>query len=290
MRTIQVNPSSRPTLSQVAQQIDEISSFPDVALRVVEVLNDPDSGPAEYKGVLEGDPALTARVLRCVNSSAYPTRHEITNLQQAITYLGPKQLRNLALTASVSELFRTRGGIETYSRTGLWRHLVSVGLCARLVAKRLRFANYEDIFLAGMMHDIGIVLEDQYVHPQFCKIMQSLEPGKTLIQCERRFLLFDHTTLGERVAEAWKFPPVVKSAIRYHHASMEYDESDKLPVRCVELANVLCSLKGITSVGQNAVRPFNAQAAALPLTTQDMVALVRELEDEIESHQSLFQL
>jgi len=290
MRTVQVNPTSRPTLSVVAKQIDEISSFPDVALRVIEVLNDPDSGPPEYKAVLEGDPALTARVLRCVNSSAYPTRHEVTNLQQAITLLGPKQLRNLALTASVSELFRTRGGIQSYSRTGLWRHLVSVGLCARLVAKRLRFANYEDIFLAGMMHDIGIVLEDQYVHPQFCKIMRATEPGKTLIECERKYLLFDHTTLGERVAEAWRFPPVVKSAIRYHHASMQYDESDKLPVRCVELANLLCSLKGITSVGQNLVRPFNAQKAALPLDKDDLVELMRQLEDELEKHQSLFQL
>ena len=97
----------------------------------MEVVNDPDSGAAELKDVIETDAALSARILRCVNSSAYATRTEVTSLQQAIAYLGLNQIRNLAVTASVSELFKRDDKIGPYCRSQLWRHLVSVGnLCA----------------------------------------------------------------------------------------------------------------------------------------------------------------
>ncbi len=69
-----------------------------------------------------------------------------------------KQVRNLAITASVSKLFRQEEAIGSYLRSQLWQHLVSVGVCARLIAMRREFENFEDMFLAGLLHDIGIIL------------------------------------------------------------------------------------------------------------------------------------
>ena len=99
------------SLDAVVGRINEISTLPVVATRVLEVANDPDSGAADLKEVLEIDAALSARILRCVNSSAYSTRSEITTLQQAIAYLGMKQIRNLAITSSVGKLFKRDGKI-----------------------------------------------------------------------------------------------------------------------------------------------------------------------------------
>src|SRR5262245_37069549 len=112
-------------VDKVARRIDGISTLPHVALRVMEVASDERTGAAELKAVLEGDPALSARVLRSVNSSAYALRTKVTNLQLAIAYLGLKQIRNLAVTASVSDIFKKDEQIGSYSRGGLWRHLVS---------------------------------------------------------------------------------------------------------------------------------------------------------------------
>ena len=140
---------SRPTLDQVARRVHEISTIPQIATRVMKVAGDPRSGAADLKAVVEGDAALSARVMRCVNSSAYGTRTRITNLQQAVAFLGLKQVRNLAMAASVGRLFRQDELIGLYRRSELWRHLVSVGICARLIAMRLRFAEFEDMFLAG---------------------------------------------------------------------------------------------------------------------------------------------
>ena len=277
----------KPDLETVIRRIDEISTLPNIALRVMEVANDPDSGAAEVKEVMERDAALSARILRCVNSSAYATRAEITSLQQAIAYLGLKQIRNLAVTASVSELFKTDDKIGPYCRSELWRHLVSVGICARLIAMRRKVDNFEDAYLAGLLHDIGIVLEDQHVHELFSTVVQSLDGTKTLVEVERTHLGFDHTTLGGKVAEAWGFPEAVKAAIRYHHTSVGYKGAAIAIVRCVEVANLICTLKGIPSVGLKLVKISRPALAGLSLTKEDIAVLANNLDDELALNASL---
>ena len=279
-----------PTFGQVVKRIDEISTLPQVALRVMEIANDPDSGAVDLKEVMESDAALSARVLRCVNSSAYATRSKVTNLQQAVAYLGLNQVRNLAMTASVSELFKTDETIGTYRRAELWRHLVSVGICARLIAMRRKFQDFEDAFLAGLLHDIGIVLEDQHVHDVFCRMIRSLDESKTLIEAERKHLRFDHTGLGEKVAETWGFPEVVKATIRHHHASADYQDEGANIVRCVEVANLICTLKGTSSVGLKLVKFSKPAIADLSLGKDDIVVLAKDLDREIEANASLFQM
>ncbi len=276
------------TLQQVAGRIDEISTLPQVAFRVMEVANDPNSGAADLKEVMEGDAALSARVLRCVNSSAYATRTKITNLQQAIAYLGLKQIRNMAMTASVSELFKKEERIGPYRRSELWRHLVSVGICARLIALRRKLRDFEDAFLSGLLHDVGIVLEDQHVHAAFCRMIESLDEQQTLGAMEQKMLGFDHTQLGEQVAKAWNFPESIVASIRYHHASVSYRGEAIDIVRCVEVANLLCTLTGAPSVGMKLVRISQPALTGLSLTRDDIVVLSTDLKEELARNASLF--
>lgn len=292
MSSLQTYPNKKapPTLEMVVRRIDDISTLPTIAMRVIEVANDPDSGAADLKQAIEADASLAARVLRCVNSSAYATRTKITNLQHAIAYLGQKQIRNLALTASVSRLFKDERSVGPYRRSGLWRHLVSVGICARLIAMRRKLYNFEDMFLAGLLHDIGIVFEDQHVHQSFYEVMRHLEPAKTLATVEVDNLGFAHTVLGARVAEAWNFPGAITDAIRHHHASADYRGDHADIVQCVEVANLLCTLKGITSVGMKLVAGSQSALASLSLGKHDVTVLVTDLERELERQASLFEL
>jgi len=278
------------SIDAVVQRITEISTLPQVALKVIEVAKDPDAGAAELKAVVEGDPALSARVLRMVNSAAYAVRSRVTNLHQAISYLGFNQVRNLAMTASVSELFKKKETLGPYRRSTLWRHLVSVGICARLVASRCKMANFEDAFLAGLLHDIGIILEDQHVHPQFAAIMQELSDNPSLLELEKKYLGFTHCMLGARIAETWRFPDVVRAAIRFHHASLSYRDEGADIVRCVEVANVLCTVKGITSVGIKTVKPQLEVFQAMGFQKEDLVILAQDLDQELVANESLFEL
>jgi putative nucleotidyltransferase with HDIG domain len=286
------SPPSTP-LEKAVRKVGEISTLPHVALRVMEVANDPKSGARELKEVMESDASLSARVLRSVNSSAYATRSKITNLQQAIAYLGIRQVRNLAMAASVSELFKKEEKIGPYDRRELWRHLVSVGICARLVAMQRGLANFEDIFLSGLLHDIGIVLEDEHLHQPFAAAVLSLGDSgeeKTLPDVEAAHLGFDHTQLAFEVAEQWRFPEGVTAAIRHHHNSQAYRGEHIGIVRCVEVANFICSLKGMTSVGVNLTRFPRAAINGLALTKDDVAVLLNDLDREISQSQNLFQM
>ena len=278
------------SVDAVVRRVSDVSTLPQVALKVMEVAKDPDAGAADLKAVVEGDPALGARVLRMVNSAASGVSSTVTNLQQAISYLGFSQVRNLAMTASVSEIFKENEKIGTYQRTKLWRHMVSVGICAQLVARRCKMPGFEDAFLAGLLHDIGIILEDQHTHQLFCEVIRNLSDDTTLVAVEKELLGFTHCILGAKIAEAWRFPPAVRAAIRFHHASSGYRGPGSDIVRCVEIANVICTLKGIRSVGAGLVKPPLETFQAMGLQKEDIVILATDLDQEIATSESLFEL
>jgi HD-like signal output (HDOD) protein len=288
MITAETSCEAKPaSMFEVARRIQDISTLPHVALRVMEVANNPDAGPRELKEVMEVDAALSTRVLRCVNSSAYALKTKITSLQQAITYLGVKQVRNLALTASVSRLFEKEDRLGSYSRAGLWRHLVGVGICARLVAMRIRSQSFEDVFLAGLLHDIGIILEDQHLHNEFVGVIESLQQGKTLPEVEQERLGFDHTRLGEHMAKLWKLPNGAIDAIRHHHGLRNYEGSYTETIRCIELANFICSLKDVSSVGVHIVAFPRDTILALGLGKDDLVVLAEDFDRELNNNQAM---
>jgi putative nucleotidyltransferase with HDIG domain len=242
------------------------------------------------KDALEGDAALCTRVLRCVNSSAYALRMRITNLQQAVAHVGVLPMRNLATTASISDLFKKGEAIGSYDRAKLWRHFVAVGVCARMVAMRRGMRQFEDAFLAGLLHDIGVVLEDQHMPKLFPQVIRSLAPGKSLPETERGVLGFDHCQLGEAIARKWNFPEAAVAAIAYHHNSALYAGNHLEILQCVEVANVICSVRGTTSVGINLVQAVPAVFANLSLTRDDLLVIAADLDQEFASNQNLFAL
>jgi putative nucleotidyltransferase with HDIG domain len=277
-------------LQQLLRRIDEISTLPHIAMRIIEVANDNDAGPADLRKVLEIDASLSARVLRYANSSAFALRTKTTNLQLAISYLGFAQIRNLAVTASVSAIFKQDHAVGPYQRIHLWRHLVSVGVCARLIAMRRRMANFEDAFLAGLLHDIGIILADQHAHAEFEKMLLALDPSKSLCENERQHLGFDHLALGDEMAKSWNFPEAVRAAIRHHHASLAYNGPGVEIVRCVEAANIICTLKGISSIGVNALKPSADVFNKLSFGKSDIEVLAKDLDTALEQNSELFSI
>ena len=277
-------------IEQVVRQTVEVSTLPHIAMRVMGVANDPNAGAADLRVVVEGDPALSARVLKCVNSAAYALRFKVTSLQRAISYLGFKQVRNLAVTASVSEVFHKDQEIKTYSRARLWRHLVSVAISSRMIAARQKMDSFEEAFLAGLLHDLGIVLEDQYCHERFVAMVTHLSPEQTLLQAEQEYLGFDHTRLGSRMADEWKFPEEVKDIMRFHHMPQNYRGPHGKTLACVVLANLLCTLKGVSSMGMNLLRPTLWSMEALGMNKNDVKVLATDLDKEFEANHALFKL
>ncbi len=277
-------------VDKIVRQVTEISTLPHIALRVMAVANDPDAGAADLRVVVEGDPSLSGRVLKCVNSAAFGLRNKVTSLQRAISYLGFKQVRNLAVTASVSEVFKKDQEIGKYRRSALWQHLVSVAVTSKMIAARQKITAFEEVFLAGLLHDLGIILEDQYVHDGFVYMLGHLTPGQTLPQMEQHVLGFDHTQIGARVAEAWRFPDEARDTMRFHHMPENYRGPYEDIIACVVLANILCTLKGIPSIGENLLRATPWSMDKLGLNKEDVKVIATDLDEEFKANEALFKL
>jgi putative nucleotidyltransferase with HDIG domain len=276
-------------LESLVEDIRDISTLPEIAMKVMDIACDPNAGIDDLKSIIESDPALSGRILRTVNSAAYALSSKVTNLHHAISLLGFVEVRNLAFTVLVAQIFREHKTVGTYRREGLWRHMISVGICARIIAKHLGFKGIEDCYLAGILHDIGIILEDQYAHSKFCQVIENLDQKTKLTETERKILGFDHTQLGARIAEKWNFPPVFCAAIRHHHAAQEYTGEGSGIVRCVEVANHISALKGYTSVGMVFISTPIQALQLLNLQIEDVVAISEKLEEKICRYENLFE-
>lgn len=276
-------------LSTVLGKIEDISTLPHTLLRIFSVTNDPLSNAEDLRRVIESDPPLCARVLQCANSTLHGLRHRIDTPTHAICYLGFTRVRNLAVTATVCELFRNDATIGRYNRRSLWNHMVAVAITAREIAETLHISGPDEVFLAGLLHDIGIILEDQYLHEPFSDLMRHYPTGRTLCQAEQAQFGFDHTLLGSTVAQKWNLPELVWKTIRLHHAP-RYNGPMAPVIACVELANVMCTSKGIGSVGVPLPGMSPSVLDHLRIKKSDIKMLIEDMNKQIDEHAELFEL
>jgi putative nucleotidyltransferase with HDIG domain len=276
-------------MDQLLRRVKDVTTLPDVAMRLIRLGNDSTIGAREMVGMVESDPAMSARVLRCVNSAAYALRYRMDSLHRAIAHLGSRAVRSLAITAYVSNVFRQPLNKPPYSRAGLWRHSVSVAVGAKCIASRVGSADPEEAFLGGLLHDIGIILEDQNLHTHFLAVVDRVIEGMPLLDAERQVMNFTHQQLGERLTEMWTFPKTVMKSVAYHHHPSLYRGEDTEVLDCVHLANVLVSSLNITSIGVNFIRGDNVALERLRMGSHDLRVLADDLPGELERHAALIE-
>jgi len=236
-------------VERLFKRIGEVSSLPAVAIRIIEVANNPATGAEDLLEAVRFDTALATRIMRTVNSSYYSLQNKVADLKLAITLLGFKEIRNLAMTAYVAQLFEKGTGHGTYSREGLWNHMIGVGAATQLIAQISERVPPQEAYLAGLLHDLGTILIDQYLHKPFCRILDRLDPETPICQVEQEVMGFDHAELGQFVALKWHLPEHLTTSIRYHHEPLQYDGPHRDMVHMVALANFFCHAKELTSLG-----------------------------------------
>lgn len=276
-------------LDKIEAHIAEVSTLPHIAMRLIRICQNPQTNPSELCNVLSSDPVMTSHVMRCVNSAAYGLTHPVTNLHRAVCLLGYAQLRDLAMTASVASVFKRNETCGNYMRSKLWSHMVCVAICSRMIAARCELPEFEDIYLAGLLHDLGIILIDQYEHTTFCSLMLNFpqRAGVNLALVEQGRLGYDHTMLGERIARQWGLATGCVDTIRHHHQVDRYNGEYSRMLACVDLANLICTLRGWSSIGHQliAVNPWSLEQ--LGLSAVDVQVINEDIGSEIKRHREL---
>ncbi|MBW1991613.1 MAG: HDOD domain-containing protein [Deltaproteobacteria bacterium] len=231
-------------IPQILRSLKNLPPFPMVAQRALMLVNKPELSIQELVEVIKFDPAITANVLRIANSAYFGLRREIHSLHQALLLLGTQELLKIIIASGATRLFANATPGYFSERHGLWRHSVSCGLMADLLARELTWAERATCFTAGLLHDIGKLVLSLFVDQKFAAIMEVVETqGKPFHRAEKEILGVDHAEIGGEMARIWDFPDRLRLVIRHHHLDCPESFSDNL-VLLIHLADVLVLMFG----------------------------------------------
>lgn len=278
----------RLALERLFARIGDVTTLPAAAQKVLKLTEDENADAEKLREAIQGDPVLVARILRRLNSSYYALSHRISDLKQAISLLGMREIRNLALTVFVSRFYEGGTAHGHYQRENLWAHSVAVAVASRLVARVCGRGAGEEAYIAGLLHDLGLILLDQTLRRHFYKVLDSIDENTPTHIVESRILSFDHALLGGFVARRWNFPDPVADAITFHHQPWCYSGPHKDIVQVVSVANYLCSRAGVTSLGvHNVLPPPDEIYSGLGLDQVTLAIIWEELDAALEKATSL---
>ncbi|HUU44377.1 MAG TPA: HDOD domain-containing protein, partial [Acidobacteriota bacterium] len=226
---------------------------------------DPDSSARDVAAVVAEDPAMTARVLRMVNSAFYGLPETVTSVRQAIFILGISAVQSLLQCAGVVEMFSGADAHRDFQEK-FWRHSMAAASAARVLCTGTRGDSRsaagiitcpEEAFTAGLLHDIGKMVLFCYLpgeqaqvagHPMFGKT-----PDSTV---EREVLGIDHARIGAELARRWQLPPALVGAVAHHHDLDVEDPGTVLLSRIAHAADYLAHVVGIEPQAETVLPPI----------------------------------
>ena len=228
---------------RILEDHKELSSLPHVLVEVIKISNDPDSSVSDISAIILKDPALTAKMLRVVNSPYYGRIQEVTTVNQSVVTLGMRAVTAIALAASVYDKINSiDGGIE---RKRFWRHSLETAIASRLIAAEIGYEPLEEAFVAGLLHEIGILILEASFPDEYRRMWKQVEAGESLIAMEQQKWGTDHSRSGQFLLDQWGVPNQIGAAVGMHHKTFEHgDKSDENRLaQIVNLANRLSKFR-----------------------------------------------
>ncbi len=217
-----------------------LPSLPHILLRLVEVCNRDDSSINDISRIIDKDTSLCAKVLRMINSTYYGLSKRITSIEQALTLLGIDTIRNIAISASVNQAFGKIEGSGVFNMKVFWRHSLSCGILAKLIAKKVAYPAAEEAFLTGVLHDAGKLVLWANFTKTYTEILESSNGQWDLMLAEERRHGATHSEVGSWLIKKWKLQSFMSDAILYHHEAVDRIHSALPLVKIVYCANLLC--------------------------------------------------
>ena len=289
---IKPNPDhTRDRILDVLLRTQDILTLPTIVQEVLDITHNKKASARDLTNIIENDPALTTKILSVANSAYYGFVKKVATISHAVVVLGFQEIQNIALGMSVVKLFGRRG---TEFTEKLWSHSFAVGVATRMLANFLRLKVDGKYFVGGLLHDIGKIFLCQYVPDVFDYLLATLYDDENIYTyhaLERRYCGITHAEIGGQLLNTWMFPQDITGAVAHHHGPQISGEDDTF-VALVHLADILCTLKGISPTQKYAFLPISKdmlpaiQSQRDDFCTMDMIDLMAQLDLEIEKQSS----
>jgi len=217
--TAQTGDKTKEIIDKALSAVGDIATLPEVTIKIIEIVEDPDSTARDLHHVIKSDPALSVKVLKVVNSAFYGLPGQVASVDRAIILLGLSAVKNIAIAASIARLFKGNRISEQFTASDLWRHSVAVAVGARAIAECSPHPVMSDeIFVAGLIHDIGMLVERQAYADEFADVIERCsQEASSFLAVERELIGADHQAFGVGLTTKWKFPRHLRASVGFHH-------------------------------------------------------------------------
>jgi len=251
---------SMPDPQKLIKKIDDLPTLPRTVLKITELVNDPKSSAKDLARIIADDQVLTARLLKLVNSSFYGFPQRISTVTGAIVLLGFDAIRSLLLTTSLFDLFANRNRQKKKDQERFWDHSLGCAVGAKVIGNYLRHDKIEELFVSGLLHDIGKIVEMIFLQDEFANIVAAVNKENILMTtAENKVLGFNHAEVGKLLVEKWNLPVKLVQVIAHHHQPHNAGNF-ALEAAIVHLADIFCRALNIGYGGDNKIPPLDKLA------------------------------
>jgi putative nucleotidyltransferase with HDIG domain len=265
-------------LALLAQQIP---ALPLTYQRVSAVVNDPHATAVQLSEAVGADQGLATKILQMANSAFYGQVSRVDTVTEAVALIGTRQLRDLALGMAVVDLFKDVSSPRITLRP-FWEHSIAVGVGARLIAKVRGERETERNFVAGLLHDVGVMISAQLQPERLDRQVQRAHEDACLLSvAERADQGFDHAELGAVVLERWRLPQMMAEVVGGHHRPL-LTATYARECADVHIADLVADALGFGSSGEPIVPPLDAHAwDLLGLPISELAGIADGLERQV---------
>ncbi|MBT5292728.1 MAG: HDOD domain-containing protein [Cellvibrionales bacterium] len=213
---------NKEALLEKVRHSDQLPMLPEVAVRIIDMSNDRELYAAKISEVIANDPVLSARLLQVSNSSVFPFRHEITNLNQALAILGIQLTMSIAIGFAIVDMMRNCESKDSgFDHDAFWRKSVLGAIAAIEMRSELKGVEQGDLFVAALMQDVGMIALEHFEGEKYTQLVKGARSHLDLIELERRMFGVDHAEIGAAILERWHLPDIHINAVRSSHYLLE---------------------------------------------------------------------
>lgn len=260
--------------------IQDVLPLPSIVNSILKSVNDPYASLGKVAETILKDQALTAKVLKVINSAFYGLQAPVATVSQAVSLLGLEKIKNLAMAISLAEgLYRFSG--LPFGRGALWYHSQACGVATSLVAEAAGYPNPEEALITGLLHDIAKALWTELFPERFLAAIKAVQlEGRDPLEAEIEYLTVPHAAVGAWMLEKWQLPEIFQQAVALHHDPLatDGDPAAFLLSRALFLGNLMAKILNLGEGGNYRLGPLPGQIlATLKLSRAQVAEQLRAL-------------
>lgn len=230
----------------------DLPTLPLVILKLLRLTSDENASLDDLERVVGTEPTILTKMLRIVNSAAFSLPYRVSNVREAIHHVGFRAIRTLALEVTLFEQLVAPSRRHNFDRIHFWQHCLSVACMSKAIAEEVKYPNSDEVYVAGLLHDIGKIILEVYGHISYSEFLKHLPAAnRLLVEDEAQVIGMGHDALGAFFCREWGLPENFVLAIRLHHerfAHLNLASEQELLIAIISLANFVAWTQGIGSV------------------------------------------